>query len=98
VRQDNAAPAFAAVAVHRKMYVVIYWGALRRRIRRVRLRVFTNVRTATRNLDLPLAIRDSPIACQPFRTDTGGLGPVRGSNMAAFSASAFFPCALPLNR
>ena len=41
------------------MYVVIYRGALRRRIRRlVRSRVFSNARTATRNLDLPLAIRD----------------------------------------
>jgi hypothetical protein len=39
------------------MYVVIYRGALRRRIRRlVRSRVFDNARTATRNLDLPLAI------------------------------------------
>jgi hypothetical protein len=48
------------------MYVVIYRGALRRRRRRVRLGVFNNVRTATRNLDHPLAIRESPIACQPF--------------------------------
>jgi hypothetical protein len=68
----------------RKMYVVIYRGAPRRRMRRVRLRVFTNVRTATRNLDLPLAIRESPIACQPFPTATGGLGPVQGGNMAGF--------------
>jgi hypothetical protein len=46
------------------MYAVslIYRGALRRRIRRlVRSRVFNNARTATRNLDLPLAIGD-PIA------------------------------------
>ena len=50
----------------RKMYVVIYRGALRRRIRRlVRSRVFNNARTATRNLDLPLAI-DDPIATQLF--------------------------------
>jgi hypothetical protein len=52
----------------RKMYVVllIYRGALRRRIRRlVRSRVFNNARTATRNLDLPLAIGD-PIATQLF--------------------------------
>jgi hypothetical protein len=41
------------------MYVVIYRGALRRRIRRlVRSRLFNNARTATRNLDLPLAICD----------------------------------------
>jgi hypothetical protein len=39
------------------MYVVIYRGALRRRMRRlVRSRVFNNARTAIRNLDLPLAI------------------------------------------
>ena len=44
----------------RKMYVVIYRGALRRRRRRARLRVFNNARTATRNLDLPLAIGRSP--------------------------------------
>ena len=50
----------------RKMYVVIYRGALRRRMRRlVRSRVFNNARTATRNLDLPLAIGD-PIAAQLF--------------------------------
>jgi hypothetical protein len=52
----------------RKMYTVspIYRGALRRRIRRlVRSRVFNNARTATRNLDLPLAIGD-PIATQLF--------------------------------
>jgi hypothetical protein len=50
----------------RKMYVVIYRGALRRRMRRlVRSRVFNNARTATRNLDLPLAIGD-PIATQLF--------------------------------
>jgi hypothetical protein len=52
----------------RKMYAVslIYRGALRRRIRRlVRSRVFNNARTATRNLDLPLAIGD-PIATQLF--------------------------------
>jgi hypothetical protein len=52
----------------RKMYAVslIYRGALRRRIRRlVRARVFNNDRTATRNLDLPLAIGD-PIATQLF--------------------------------
>ena len=45
----------------RKMYVVslIYREALRLRIRRqVRSRVFNSARTATRNLDLPLAIRD----------------------------------------
>jgi hypothetical protein len=48
------------------MRVVIYRGALRRRIRRlVRSRVFNNARTATRNLDLPLAIGD-PIATQFF--------------------------------
>jgi hypothetical protein len=43
----------------RKICVVIYRGALRRRIRRlVRSRLFNNARTATRNLDLPLAICD----------------------------------------
>jgi len=48
------------------MYVVIYRGAPRRRIRRlVRSRVFNNPRTATRNFDLPLAIGD-PIATQLF--------------------------------
>ena len=64
----------------------IYRGAgkARRRMRRARLRVFTNVRTATRNLDLPLAIRESPIACQPFPTGIGRLRPVQGCNMAVF--------------
>jgi hypothetical protein len=43
----------------RKMYVVIYRGTLRRRMRRlVRSRLFNNARTATRNRDLPLAICD----------------------------------------
>jgi hypothetical protein len=46
----------------RKMYVVIYRGALRRRIRRLaRSRVFSNARTATRNRDL--AIRAPSIPC-----------------------------------
>jgi hypothetical protein len=40
----------------RKMYVVIYRGALRRRMRRLILRDFNNVRTAIRNDDL--AIRE----------------------------------------
>jgi hypothetical protein len=40
----------------RKMYVVIYRGALRRRMRRLILRDFNNVRTAIRNGDL--TIRD----------------------------------------
>ena len=47
------------------MYVVslIYRGALRRRMRRlVRSRVFNKVRTATLNLDLPLAIGDPLLA------------------------------------
>jgi hypothetical protein len=59
-------------------------------MRRVRLRVFTNVRTATRNLDLPPAIRESPIACQPFPLPAGigGLGLVRGGNMAGFFSVA----------
>jgi hypothetical protein len=43
-----------------------FYREVRRRMRRIRFRVFTNVRTATRNLDLPLAIRESPIAFQPF--------------------------------
>ena len=40
----------------RKLYVVIYRSALRRRMRRLILRDFNNVRTAIRNGDL--AIRD----------------------------------------
>jgi hypothetical protein len=49
----------------REMYVVLltYRGALRRRLRRrVSSRAFTNVRTATRSLDLPLAISGDPIS------------------------------------
>ena len=50
----------------RKMYVVIYLAALRRRSRRlVRSRVFNNARTATRNLDLLPAIGRSPSHPQP---------------------------------
>ena len=52
----------------RKMYVMslIYRGALRRRIRRlVRSRVFNNARTATRNLDLPLAMEGPHLTHQP---------------------------------
>jgi len=47
----------------------------RRRIRRGRFRVFTNVRTATRNLDLPLAIRDPRSSGSPY-VPKGGFGPV----------------------
>jgi hypothetical protein len=48
------------------MYVVIYRGALRRRIRRlVRSRVFNNARTATRNLDLPLAMETPHLTHKP---------------------------------
>jgi hypothetical protein len=42
------------------------YRSVRRRRRRARLRVFTNVRTATRNLDLPLAARTDGAAA-PFR-------------------------------
>jgi hypothetical protein len=48
---------------------------VRRRIRRGRFRVFTNVRTATRNLDLPLAIRDPVLPGSPY-VPKGGFGPV----------------------
>ena len=39
------------------------------------MRVFTNVRTATRNLDLPLAIRDPRSSGSPY-VPKGGFGPV----------------------
>ena len=72
----------------RKMYVVIYRGALRRRMRRlVRSRVFNNARTATRNLDLLPPIGRSPFHPQHVYC-IGGFRPVYGGNMAGFSASA----------
>ena len=66
----------------RKMYVVllIYRGALRRRMRRlVRPRVFNSVRTATRNLDLPPAIGRSP-SLPSSSYCTGGFWPVHGGH------------------
>ena len=61
----------------RKMYVVIYRGALRRRIRRlVRSRLFNNVRTATRNLDLPLAIATPPTGSSALCRDRNDSGSV----------------------
>jgi hypothetical protein len=69
------------------MYVVIYRGALRRRIRRlVRSRVFSNARTAIRNGDL--AIRDlHPRPGSSYRIS--GFGPVHGGhNGGLFLASA----------
>ena len=66
----------------RKMYVVllIYRGALRRRMRRlVRPRVFNSARTATRNLDLPPAIGGSP-SLPSSSYCTGGFWPVHGGH------------------
>jgi hypothetical protein len=58
--------------------VVIYRGALRRRIRRlVRSRLFNNVRTATRNLDLPLAIATPPTGSSALCRDRNDSGSVR---------------------
>jgi hypothetical protein len=68
------------------MYVVslIYRGAVRRRIRRlVRSRFFNNVRTATRNLDLPLAICD-PILVPVLSYFIARFRPVHGGNTAGF--------------
>ena len=75
----------------RKMYVVIYRGALRRRIRRlVRSRLFNNVRTATRNLDLPLAIATpptgSPSLCRD-RNDSGSVWRQRGGPLSPLGHS-----------
>ena len=65
----------------RKTYVVIYRG--RRRMRRlVRSRFFNNVRTATRNLDLPLAM-EGPLTHQPVYC-IDGFRPVYGGNTAGF--------------
>src|SRR6516162_10012152 len=64
----------------RKLYVVIYRGALRRRMRRlVRSRVFNNPRTATRNLDLPLAMEGPHLTHKPVYC-IGGFRPVYGGN------------------
>jgi len=74
----------------RKIYVVllIYRSALRRRIRRLILRDFNNVRTATRNLDLPLAIEGPHLTHKPVYC-IGGFRPVYGGNTAVlFLASA----------
>jgi hypothetical protein len=75
----------------RKMYVVIYRGALRRRIRRlVRSRLFNNVRTATRNLDLPLAIATpptgSPALCRD-RNDSGSVWRQQGGPLSPLGHS-----------
>jgi hypothetical protein len=93
VHQDDAALAFAAV--------VIYRGARRRRIRRlVRSRVFNNARTATRNLDLPLAIGD-PIATRLFLLHRRILASAWRPQRWAFSGIRRLPaalfCALNLN-
>jgi hypothetical protein len=71
------------------MYVVIYRGALRRRMRRlVRSRLFNNARTATRNLDLPLAMEGPHLTHKPVYC-MGGFRPVYGGNTAVlFLASA----------
>jgi len=61
-------------------------GKVRRRSRRrVRRRVFSNARTATRNLDLPLAIGRSPSHPQPVYC-IGGFRRVYGGNTAGFSS------------
>jgi hypothetical protein len=53
---------------------------VRRRIRRlVRGRVFNNVRTATRNLDLPLAMEGPHFTHQPVYC-IDGFRPVYGGN------------------
>jgi len=66
----------------------IYRGAgkARRRIRRARLRAFTNVRTATRKRDLPLAIRDPPSSRSPY-VPKGGFGPVHFCHNGGLSAA-----------
>ena len=67
-------------------------GKVRRRIRRlVRSRFFNNARTATRNLDLPLAIwRPPSLHSSSYRT--GGFWPVHGGhNGRLFLASADAP-------
>ena len=72
----------------RKMYVVslIYRGALRRRNTTPSPpRVFNNARTATRNLDLPLAMEDPHLTHQPVYC-IGGFRPVHGGNTAGFSS------------
>ena len=69
----------------RKLYVVIYRGALRRRIRRlVRSRLFNNARTASRNRDL--AIR-APISHQAFPNCMDGFGPVYGGHNGGLFAT-----------
>ena len=77
----------------RKMYVVIYRGTLRRRMRRlVRPRVFNNARTASRNGDL--AIRDlHPRPGSSYRIS--GFWPVHGGhNGGLFLASTGQPASL----
>src|SRR5215471_3662525 len=73
----------------RKLYVLIYRGALRRRMRRLACsRLFNNARTATRNLDLLPAIGKSPSHPQPVYC-MGGFRPVYGGNTGGlFLASA----------
>jgi len=59
-------------------------GKVRRRIRRlVRSRFFNNARTATRNLDLPLAIGD-PHPRPSSSYCIGGFWPVHGGHRQAF--------------
>ena len=69
LRQDDAALAFAAVAVPAedvRGVAHLSGRTMRRRIRRlVRSRGFNDTRTATRNLDLPLAIGDPHLFTTP---------------------------------
>jgi hypothetical protein len=85
------------------MYVVsfIYRSALRLRIRRlVRWRVFNSARTATRNLDLPLAIGVTPpLPSSSYRI--GRFWPGHGGHTAAGFSWSFLYGAfrlLPLRR
>src|SRR6516164_6716713 len=68
---------------------------VRRQIRLVRLRVFTNVRTATRNLDLPLAIRDPRSSGSPY-VPKGGFGPVHFCHNGGLSLASPRPMIPPI--
>jgi hypothetical protein len=65
----------------------------RRRRRRVRSRPFTNARTATRSLDLPLAIGDPSISVPPASPI---LCPSADSGQCTAATAAGFLCMVPV--
>ena len=73
----------------RKMYVVIYRGALRRRIRRlVRSRLFNNARTAIRDPSIPCFLLHRRILASAWRPQPWAFSGIRRVYAGRFSMSA----------